>query len=115
MPNAYRAVYRIQDQDDGPGILSSGDNGLYVRWNNGTGHFEMASAGSSYTAGTGLTLTGTVFSLTNPVTIALGGTGQTTATAAFDALSPLTTQGDILYRNATTNVRLGTGTAGGGA
>lgn len=29
--------------------------------------------------------------------IANGGTGQTTATAAFDALSPLTTLGDVLY------------------
>lgn len=46
------------------------------------------------------------------LTIAGGGTGASTATAAFDALAPTTTQGDIIYRNATTNVRLGTGTAG---
>jgi hypothetical protein len=44
--------------------------------------------------------------------IANGGTGQTTATAAFDALSPLTTQGDVLYYNGTHNVRLGPGTNG---
>ena len=44
--------------------------------------------------------------------ISQGGTGQTTQTAAFDALSPLTTQGDILYYNGTHNVRLGPGTAG---
>lgn len=54
--------------------------------------------------------------LTNGVTgalpIANGGTGQTTASAGFDALSPTTTQGDIIYRNATTNTRLGAGTAG---
>lgn len=54
--------------------------------------------------------------LTNGVTgalpIANGGTGQTTQTAAFDALSPTTTQGDIIYRNATNNVRLAAGTAG---
>jgi hypothetical protein len=35
------------------------------------------------------------------VTIAEGGTGQVTAGAAFSALSPLTTLGDILYENAT--------------
>jgi len=49
---------------------------------------------------------------TLPLSIANGGTGQTTATAAFDALSPLTTQGDILYYNGTHNVRLGPGTSG---
>lgn len=36
-----------------------------------------------------------------------GGTGQTTQTAAFDALAPTTTQGDIIYHNGTDNVRLG--------
>lgn len=35
-----------------------------------------------------------------------GGTGQTTATAAFDALSPNTTLGDMAYRGAANNVRL---------
>lgn len=41
-----------------------------------------------------------------------GGTGATTNTAAFNALSPLTTQGDVLYRDGSNNVRLGPGTAG---
>lgn len=40
-----------------------------------------------------------------------GGTGQTTQTAAYDALSPLTTQGDIAYHNGTDVVRLEKGTA----
>ncbi|TGR84272.1 hypothetical protein EN866_33390 [Mesorhizobium sp. M2D.F.Ca.ET.223.01.1.1] len=44
--------------------------------------------------------------------IAHGGTGQTTASAAFDALSPNTTRGDITFRNATTNARLAASTAG---
>lgn len=43
--------------------------------------------------------------------IANGGTGQTTASAAFDALSPVTTRGDLIYRNATTNARLAIGSA----
>ncbi len=46
------------------------------------------------------------------VGIAYGGTGQTTQTAAFDALSPLTTAGDTLYYNGTHNVRLGIGSSG---
>lgn len=43
--------------------------------------------------------------------IAQGGTGQATATAAFDALAPTTTQGDTIYHNGTDNVRLAKGTA----
>lgn len=46
------------------------------------------------------------------VTIAKGGTGQTSKTAAFDALSPVTTTGDLIYRNASNNVRLGIGSEG---
>lgn len=43
--------------------------------------------------------------------IANGGTGQTTAAGAFDALAPTTTRGDLIYRNATTNARLAVGAA----
>lgn len=45
------------------------------------------------------------------VAIADGGTGASTATAAFDNLAPTTTQGDIIYHNGTDNVRLAKGTA----
>lgn len=51
-------------------------------------------------------------SLTGTVAIANGGTGQTSQTAAFDALAPTTTQGDLIYYNGTDNVRLAKGTAG---
>lgn len=44
--------------------------------------------------------------------IANGGTANTTAAAAFDALSPVTTRGDVIVRSATTNARLGLGTVG---
>lgn len=44
--------------------------------------------------------------------VANGGTGQTTATAAFDALSPVTTQGDLIIGDAANqNTRLGIGAA----
>jgi hypothetical protein len=44
--------------------------------------------------------------------IAGGGTGQTTQTAAMDALSPTTTKGDILVDNGTNVIRLPIGTDG---
>lgn len=44
--------------------------------------------------------------------VANGGTGQTTQTAAFDALSPTTTAGDIIVDDGTNAVRLAVGTAG---
>lgn len=37
------------------------------------------------------------FEATGTTTISCGGTGQTTASAAFNALSPMTTLGDIIY------------------
>ncbi len=55
--------------------------------------------------------TGTAANVTGTVAIANGGTGQVTAVAAFDALSPLTTQGDILYNDGTNDVRLPKGNA----
>jgi len=50
--------------------------------------------------------------LTGTVAIANGGTGQTTQTAAFDALSPLTTKGDLIVHNNTDNIRLPVGSDG---
>jgi hypothetical protein len=43
--------------------------------------FAQISSAQIYSAGTGLTLTGTVFSLTSPVATSLGGTGLTTFTS----------------------------------
>lgn len=57
--------------------------------------------------------TGTASNVTGTVAIANGGTGQTTATAAFNALNPMTTTGDILYEaSPTTAARLGIGSTG---
>lgn len=47
------------------------------------------------------------------VAIANGGTGQTTKTAAFDALSPATTKGDIIAYDGTDNIRLAVGGTNG--
>jgi len=46
-------------------------------------------------------ISGNAGNVTGTVAIANGGTGQTTANAAFNALSPMTTAGDMIYENAT--------------
>lgn len=58
-------------------------------------------------------VTGTYNAITlNTVPIGKGGTGQTTAAAAFDALSPLASKGDVLVHNGTTNQRMAVGANG---
>lgn len=46
---------------------------------------------------------------TGQLSIARGGTGQATQTAAFNALDPLTTKGDIIVHNGTDSVRKAVG------
>ena len=81
--------------------------------NNGTVTSVDVSGGT-----TGLTFSGGPITASGTITmagtlaIANGGTGQTTATAAFDALAPTTTKGDIIVYNGTDNVRLAVGTNG---
>lgn len=50
--------------------------------------------------------TGTAANVTGTVAIANGGTGATTKTEAYDALSPMTTLGDITIHNGTDAIRL---------
>jgi hypothetical protein len=57
--------------------------------------------------------TGTAANVTGTVAILNGGTGQTTAGAAFNALSPITTTGDLILGNGTNSAtRLGIGANG---
>jgi len=72
-------------------------------------------ASGNFTAGTitaNLTgnASGTASNVTGTVAIANGGTGQTTATAGFDALAPTSAKGDVIVFNGTDNVRLPVGT-----
>jgi hypothetical protein len=52
-------------------------------------------------------------SLTGIVPIANGGTGASTAITAFNALSPLTTKGDLLANDSTNDIRLAVGSTNG--
>lgn len=70
-------------------------SGSSILKGNGAGGFSSASAGTDYYNPGG-----------TDVAIADGGTGASTATAGFNALSPLTSQGDIIYHDGTNNVRL---------
>ena len=72
----------------------------------GTSLYFTPSTTRKTVAFTDSNITGTSANVTGTVAIANGGTGQSTAIAAFDALSPLTTLGDIIYHNGTDNVRL---------
>ena len=59
-----------------------------------------------------ITLAANVIGITLPLTIGQGGTGQITQTLGFNALSPLTTKGDLVAYNGTNNVRFAVGTDG---
>jgi hypothetical protein len=60
-----------------------------------------------------LNIGGNAANVTGTVAIANGGTGQTTKAAAFNALSPMTTAGDIIYGGTSgTGTRLAAGTNG---
>jgi hypothetical protein len=82
----------------------------------GTGTVNGISLSGTVTSSGNLTLGGTLsgVSLSTQVTgtlpIANGGTGQTTAVAAFDALAPTTTKGDLIVNDGSDNVRLAVGT-----
>ena len=57
-------------------------------------------------SGSPVTTSGTIDLALNTVPISKGGTGQTSKTAAFNALSPLTTAGDLIVFDGSDNVRL---------
>jgi hypothetical protein len=51
-------------------------------------------------------------SVSGVLSISNGGTGQSSQTAAFDALAPSTTKGDLIVHNGTDNIRVAVGSNG---
>lgn len=100
------------------GLISLTSTSGNINLNPGSGKVQIANSGFNLNLSTTLTgtrtytlpdQTGTVFLAGGGTALGIsdGGTGQIAKQAAFDALSPTTTQGDLIYRNATNNVRLG--------
>ena len=74
-------------------------SGSYLR-GNGT-NVVMAAIQAADVPTLNQNTTGTASNVTGTVAIANGGTGQTTAAAGFNALSPVTTTGDLIIGNGT--------------
>lgn len=75
---------------------------------------EVLHAASAVATGQdwrGIDLAGVNTTISGATPVANGGTGQITANAGFAALSPMTTRGDIITRDATVPVRLAVGAA----
>jgi len=86
--------------------LSDLNNATTARTNLGLGSIATQAASN-------VTITGGAISGITDLAIADGGTGASTKTAAFDALSPMTSSGDIIYGGASgTGTRLAKGTDG---
>lgn len=84
-----------------------------VRWRLASMTTISLNVGGSITAvGSGLTGIPAATALTGAVGIANGGTGQIAKAAGFDALSPTTTTGDMIYLTGGSNVRLALGSNG---
>jgi hypothetical protein len=77
---------------------SSATSHEWVQYVDGTGVQHLSQPSYSDLAGT--------------LGISAGGTGQTTAAAALNALSPLASEGDLLYYHSSANTRLGVGSNG---
>lgn len=92
----------------GANITNAVWNGTAVAYNyGGTGLTTFAAANYALYSTSATTLTA------GTLPIAAGGTGQTTQSAAFNALSPITTTGDLIIGNGTNSAtRLGIGTNG---
>ena len=79
-------------------------------------HANLAAiAGGTWGGAASITTLGTVVTGTwsaDTIGISKGGTGQTGKTAAFDALAPLTTKGDVIVFDGSDCIRVGVGSDG---
>jgi hypothetical protein len=103
------------------GTPSSANLASAVTDETGTGALVFANSPTLVTPALGTPASGVLTNATglpidggtiNTLPINRGGTGQITATLAFDALSPLTTKGDIVSNDGTNDVRVAVGANG---
>lgn len=119
IPNGSKALVYTDGAGAGAAVFDANptETGGTVTSVGGTGTVNGITLSGTVTSSGNLTLGGTLGSvdLTSQITgtlpIANGGTGQTAQTAAFDALAPTTTAGDLIYSNGSDNVRLAIGAA----
>jgi hypothetical protein len=111
LPIANGGTGATSRQDAMDALAGAVTSGQYLR-GNGT-DVVMSAIQAADVPTLNQNTTGTASNVTGTVAIANGGTGQTTATAAFNALNPMTTTGDLLYEaSATVAARLPIGSTG---
>lgn len=88
-------------------VVDNGSNTLSTVAPNSQRFFVLINNGT--TNGTWDIGTISLVDMVGVTSIAQGGTGQTTKTPAFDALSPLTTKGDLISHDGSNNGRMGVG------
>lgn len=95
-----------------------GQDGSLLAWDNLAGDW-IEIVGGTMVNGTVIVVDGPtagewkqggLVDIKGTLALAQGGTGETTATPAFDALAPTTTKGDVIAHNGSDNVRLAAGT-----
>jgi len=128
--NALSPITSVGDVIIGNGVnsatrLAIGANGTVLTSNGTTAAWTAAAGTGTVTSiqvaggSTGLSFSGGPITTSGTITMAgtlgigYGGTGQTTATASFNALSPITSNGDLIIGDgANSATRLGIGTNG---
>jgi len=101
----YNEIIRMQLQNASADLTPTSTGLIYFNTTSSIAKIYTGSAWKTFLWADFSNVTGTL-------AIANGGTGQTSATAAFDALAPTTTSGDTIYHNGTDNVRLPIGANG---
>ena len=90
------------------GTLTAGD--VTYPKTHGSANQVLSTTGSGTLTWTTVSSVADASTLSGTITVAKGGTGATNKSAAFDALSPMTTTGDIIYGGTNgTGTRLGKG------
>ena len=102
----------VGDAGGAASTLAKGADNQVLRMDGDNPQWETLGSMADQNANAVAITGGTISGLTAPMAIADGGTGQITKAAAFDGLSPLTTQGDVLTHDGTNNVRLARGSGG---